>query len=80
MEELFKSWTEWIAVAVEAAAVLVVALASTEAVARMVVFFARPAMPDVEKQAVRLRLARWFAVALEFALAADVLRTAIAPF
>ena len=80
MEELFKSWTEWVAVAVEAAAVLVVALASAEAAARtVVVFFARPVMPDVEKEAVRLRLARWLAVALEFALAADILRTAIAP-
>ena len=80
MEELFKSWTEWVAVAVEAAAVLVIALASAEAAARAVaVFFTRPAMPDTEKEAVRLRLARWLAVALEFALAADILRTAIAP-
>ena len=80
MEELFKSWTEWVAVAVEAAAVLVIALASAEAALRaIVVFFARPAMPDAAKEGVRLRLARWLAVALEFALAADILRTAIAP-
>ena len=78
MEELFKSWTEWVAVAVEA--VLVMALASAQAAARaVVVFFARPAMPDEAKKGVRLRLARWLAVALEFALAADILRTAIAP-
>ncbi len=80
MEELFKSWTEWVAVAVEAAAVLIIALASAEAAVRaMVVYFARPAMPDTAKEGVRLRLARWLAVALEFALAADILRTAIAP-
>ena len=80
MEELFKSWTEWVAVAVEAAAVLVIALASAEAAVRTItVFFARPAMPDAAKERVRLRLARWLAVALEFALAADILRTAIAP-
>ena len=80
MEELFKSWTEWVAVAVEAAAVLIIALASAEAAARaVVVYVARPAMPDTEKEGVRLRLARWLAVALEFALAADILRTAIAP-
>ena len=80
MEELFKSWTEWVAVAVEAAAVLVIALASAEAAVRvLVVYFARPAMPDAAKEGVRLRLARWLAVALEFALAADILRTAIAP-
>ena len=31
------------------------------------------------RSGVRLRLARWLAVALEFTLAADILRTAIAP-
>jgi len=31
------------------------------------------------KERVRLRLGRWLAVALEFELAADVLRTAVAP-
>ena len=34
--------------------------------------------PDEAKENVRLRLARWLAVALEFELAADLLRTAIA--
>ena len=80
MEELFKSWTEWVAVAVEAAAVLIIALASAEAAVRaLVVYAARPAKPDAAKEGVRLRLARWLAVALEFALATDILRTAIAP-
>ena len=80
MEDLFKSWTQWVAVAVEAAAVLVIALAAAEAVIRaIVVYFARPAAPDAAKEGLRLRLARWLAVALEFALAADILRTAIAP-
>ncbi len=36
-------------------------------------------MPDAAKEEVRQRLGRWLAVALEFTLAADVLRTAIAP-
>jgi uncharacterized membrane protein len=80
MEELVKSWTEWVAVAVEAMAVLIIALASAEAAVRaVVVFVTRPALPDTAKEGVRLRLARWLAVALEFALAADILRTAIAP-
>ena len=34
MQELFKSWTEWVAVAVEAAAVLVIALAAALAAVR----------------------------------------------
>ena len=80
MEELFKTWTEAVAVGVEAAAVLVIAVASVEAMARTLrVWIIRPALPDSAKEGVRLRLARWLAVALEFALAADILRTAIAP-
>lgn len=72
--------TLWVAVAVEAAAVLMIALAATEGAFRaVVVYFARPALPDAANEGVRLRLARWLAVALEFALAADILRTAIAP-
>ncbi len=81
MEELVRSATEWVALAVEAAAVLVIALAAAEAAAQTAaVFFARPPRPDAAKEGVRLRLARWLAVALEFTLAADILRTAIAPF
>ena len=38
----------------------------------------RPDEPD-RKEDVRLRLGRWLAVALEFELAADILRTAVAP-
>lgn len=80
MEELFKTWTAWVAVGVEAAAAGIIALAAIEATWQAVrVFVARPAMPDAAKEGVRLRLARWLAVALEFALAADILRTAIAP-
>ena len=71
MEELFKSGTQWIALGVEGAAV--------EATPRaLALFVVRPPKPD-SAEAVRLRLARWLAVALEFTLAADILRTAIAP-
>jgi uncharacterized membrane protein len=80
MEELFKQWTGWVAIAVEAAAVLVIALAAAEATVRAVmVYFRRSEEADAAKEGVRLRLARWLALALEFALAADILRTAIAP-
>ena len=34
---------------------------------------------DRRKEDVRLKLGRWLAVALEFELAADILRTAVAP-
>ena len=80
MEEIFKAWTAWVAVGVEAAAAGIIALAALEATWQAVrVFLSRPTMPDAAKESVRLRLARWLAIALEFALAADILRTAIAP-
>ena len=80
MEELFKTWSALVALGVEAAAAGIIALAAIEATWQALrVFIARPTMPDAAKENVRLRLARWLAVALEFALAADILRTAIAP-
>jgi len=80
MEELFKTWSALVALGVEAAAAGIIALAAIEATWQAVrIFIGRPTMPDAAKESVRLRLARWLAVALEFALAADILRTAIAP-
>ena len=80
MEDLFKQFTSYLAAGVEGAAALIIAIAAVEATWRALqVFFVRPAEPDEAKEGVRLRLARWLAVALEFELAADILRTAIAP-
>ncbi|MFC4638667.1 DUF1622 domain-containing protein [Deinococcus hohokamensis] len=80
MEELFKVFTSYVATGVEGAAALIIALAALEASWRALrIFVARPAAPDTAREGVRLRLARWLAVALEFTLAADILRTAIAP-
>jgi uncharacterized membrane protein len=87
MEVYFKQLTLWLASGSEAAAALVIGLATIEAALRAVWLFAaavrrqqpdRPVHQD-EKEQVRLRLGRWLAVALEFELAADVLRTAVAP-
>jgi uncharacterized membrane protein len=85
MEELLKSGTMFLASVAEAAAGLVIAFAVVEAVVGAVYLF----LPKwwrssgkhhlAEKEDVRLRLGRWLAVALEFLLAADVLRTAVAP-
>jgi len=43
------------------------------------IFWVRPELSDGSREAVRLRLARWLALALEFELAADILRTAVSP-
>ena len=86
MEELFKTITLWLAAGTEAAAALVIGLAVIEATIRALWLFV-PGAPvrsnhdplSDRKEEVRLRLGRWLAVALEFELAADILRTAVAP-
>jgi uncharacterized membrane protein len=85
---IFKTITLYLAAGVEAAAAIVIGIAAIEATVRAFLIFFRgdrinrggvtDTMSD-EKENVRLRLGRWLAVALEFELAADILRTAIAP-
>lgn len=84
MLELIANVTEWLAVAVEGAAAIIIGCAVLEAALRALPLFLPGAAgggADGEdaKQAVRLRLGRWLTVALEFGLAADILRTATAP-
>lgn len=80
MEDLIKQSTSSIASAVEASAAAIIAFGAIEAtVAAFIVFFIRRNAPEEAKDNIRLRLGRWLALALEFELAADILRTAIAP-
>ena len=80
--DLLKQATLLLAAGVEAAAALVIGLAAIEATLRALLLFlpgrAVAGEPDA-KEAVRLRLGRWLAVALELELGADILRTAVAP-
>jgi len=79
MLEQSKLWIEFLAVGVEVAAALVIGLASLEAIARALPLFVRRSLPQDMKVDIRLALGRWLALGLEFALAADILRTAVAP-
>lgn len=80
MNDLIKTYTIYLSNGVEAFAALIIALAALEATFRSIaLFFSRPAKPEERKIDVRLRLGRWLSLALEFELAADILRTAIAP-
>jgi uncharacterized membrane protein len=80
MQLIIKEATEWVAVAVEVAAVLVIAIAALGAIGRCVmVWIGKTDSVEAGIEGLRLRLARWLAVALEFTLAADILRTAVAP-
>lgn len=79
MLEQSKSWIELLAAGVEIAAAIVIGLAAFEAIVRALPLFLRRDMSQEAKVDIRLSLGRWLALGLEFALAADILRTAIAP-
>ena len=74
-----KLWIERLAGGVEVAAALIIGLAALEAVWTALPLFLRRGMAQEVKVEVRLSLGRWLALGLEFALAADILRTAVAP-
>ncbi len=79
LEEFSKQWTFYLAGGIELCAGLLVGLAALQATARSLrVFFSSPT-PGTGTEQVRLNLGRWLALALEFELAADILRTAVAP-
>jgi uncharacterized membrane protein len=81
MDVMIKAWTLYLASGIEAASAVVIGVAALEAIVRgFLLFFKRDTklMPD-KKEEIRLRLGRWLALALEFEVAADILRTAIAP-
>ena len=83
---LLKTGTLWLASGTEAAAALIISLAVIEGLVRGLILFvprrgvggAADTSQDA-KEVVRLKLGRWLAMALEFELAADILRTAVAP-
>jgi uncharacterized membrane protein len=77
--ELSKLWIERLAGGVELAAAVIIGLAAIEAVWKALPLFLRQGLPQEVKVEVRLSLGRWLALGLEFALAADILRTAVAP-
>lgn len=78
MEELFKTITLGMTSVVELIAAAVIALAVLKAAWQaLVAYFHLPTARP--KEEIRLNLGRWLALALEFTLAADVLKTAVAP-
>ncbi len=84
IEGLFKTWTEYLASGVEGVAGLLIAIAAIQATIRAIIlFFHKPenelGSQEPKTENIRLRLGRWLALALEFELGADILRTAIAP-
>ena len=78
--EWIEVWTLRLASIIEAGAAVVIALAALMAIFRSLALMFWPRRPQQDKEIqIRLRLGRWLSVALEFEVAADILRTAVAP-
>lgn len=76
MEELVKTGTRLLGIIVDAAAAMIIA----HAIIRALVAYARLIVQHgTDKMEIRLTLGKSLALALEFLLAADILRTAVAP-
>src|SRR5277367_2692391 len=76
MEDLLKSFWSVAAMIVEGAAALLIAVGAAEAFA-MSLWHLRA--PTAQKMQIWMHFATWLLLGLEFELAADVIRTAIAP-
>jgi uncharacterized membrane protein len=79
LEDQFKEIAGFIALAIEAAAVLVVSYGAIQALAGVVGSAFSRAADEMRGREIWLRFATWILLALEFALAADLVRTAVAP-
>jgi uncharacterized membrane protein len=80
MLDALKLWTGYLAAGVEAVAALMIGIAAIEATVRALPLFIRWG-PELQQQIepIRQRLGRWLTLALEFEVAADILRTAVTP-
>ncbi|CAN5360149.1 DUF1622 domain-containing protein [soil metagenome] len=70
--------TVYLATGVEASAALIVTIAAIQAVLGSLSIVFKPT-DETAKEDIRLSFGRWLALALEFELAADILRTTTAP-
>ena len=78
--DALKQLTIYLAGGIEVAAAIIIGFAAIEATLRAFpLFIPRPAVLGDQVEIIRLRLGRWLTLAIEFELAADILRTAVAP-
>jgi uncharacterized membrane protein len=79
LENQFNLIASYIALIVECGAVIVVSLGAAQAMAGVLGVFLGRNASELAGREIWLRFATWILLALEFALAADILRTAVAP-
>jgi uncharacterized membrane protein len=79
MEETLRTLSDYLALGVETVAVLVVAIGAVEASVELVRIIVRPGATHGERKALWRRFGVWLLLALEFELAADIVRSVISP-
>jgi uncharacterized membrane protein len=79
VEELVGVFAGGVALAVEAAAVLVVAFGAAEAFARILGLVGRGRATHGERKEIWRRFGVWLLLGLEFELAADIIRSVVSP-
>lgn len=79
IEELFREIASGVALGLEAIVVLIIAFAGAKAFIRTVPLLFNDDMLATERRAIWLRFATAILLALEFTLAADIIRSAISP-
>jgi uncharacterized membrane protein len=79
IEETFRQIVGHIALAVEAASVLIVTAGVLDALARIATAIVRQATPHGVGKAIWRRMGMWLLLGLEFALAADIIRSVVSP-
>lgn len=76
---MFKEIAGYVALGVEAAAALIIAYGAAEAIVGSFLVIVGKQPRQQQRRDVWLRFAMWLLLGLEFELAADIVRTAIAP-
>lgn len=80
LEEHLKLLSSYLATALEAVTAVIILMAILQAMVQLVVWMMRRhRSAHDEIRDIRLRLARWLVLSLEFLLAADIIQSAIAP-
>ena len=78
-EQSFRAAASFVALGIEAAAILAVTIGAVEALAGSLRNLAWNKAANLSGRAIWVRFATWILLSLEFALGADIIRTAIAP-
>jgi uncharacterized membrane protein len=79
LESHFSEIASYIALIIEAGAVFVVAFGALQAILGVAGSILRRSADELTGREIWLKFATWILLALEFALAADIVRTAVAP-